>query len=383
MLFYLHVPKTGGQSLTRRLASAFLADETHYFKEDLAHPKGVETLRLLAETKKFVESHVAGPLLKDVKDVDVLATIRNPVDQMVSNWLHMRREQSLMWHRAARQLTPAAFFDHFGDFFRDHQTGYLISAFVGGMRALARESGHYRAATQHLFPVVDRIRWLVPTESIDEFVGLWEIESRRIVPNKTESVNIAPEHGTDVAEARAALLARPHLYAVDRLLYEITKERFSQYKEEIHSAISPWRYPENSTRAHYSQGSGVWLIQNWHEPEEGKGGREWWFGPTNMGQLRIRRTDELSKLSFVVNVVNGISLKDIEIRARESRVKLPIEILPVGSRGGDKLSVDVSKLGVEADLTFTVPNCFPSIMTTQNDDSLVRRAFLASNWMLE
>jgi hypothetical protein len=30
-----------------------------------------------------------------------------------------------------------------------------------------------------------------------------------------------------------------------------------------------------------------------------------------------------------------------------------------------------------------VPNCFASIMTTQSDDSLVRRAFLASNWMLE
>ena len=109
MIFYLHVPKTGGQSLTRRLASAFLPDETHYFKEELTHPKGVETLRALAETKKFVESHVAGPVLKDVKDVDVLATIRNPVDQMVSNWRHMRRDPSLMWHRAARQLTPAAF----------------------------------------------------------------------------------------------------------------------------------------------------------------------------------------------------------------------------------------------------------------------------------
>lgn len=383
MIFYLHVPKTGGQSLTRRLASAFLPDETHYFKEELTHPKGVETLRALAETKKFVESHVAGPVLKDVKDVDVLATIRNPVDQMVSNWRHMRRDPSLMWHRAARQLTPAAFFDRFGDFFYDHQTGYLISAFVGGMRALARESGHYRAATQHLFGVVDRIRWLVPTESIDEFVGFWEIENSRIVPNKTESVNIAPEDKADVGEAKAALLARPHLYAIDRLLHEVARERFAQYKEEIHSAILPWRYPENSTRAHYSQDSGVWLIQNWHEPEQGKGGREWWFGPATMGQVRIRRTDKQSRLSFVVNVVNGISLNDIEIRARDSRMRLPIQIPPVKSLEGNKLSVEVSKLGVETDLTVTVPNCFASIMTTQSDDSLVRRAFLASNWMLE
>ena len=106
-------------------------------------------------------------------------------------------------------------------------------------------------------------------------------------------------------------------------------------------------------------------------------------GPATMGQVRIRRTDKQSRLSFVVNVVNGISLNDIEIRARDSRMRPRFKIPPVKSLEGNKLSVEVSKLGVETDLTVTVPNCFASMMTTQSDDSLVRRAFLASNWMLE
>lgn len=381
MLFYLHVPKTGGQTLARRLASAFLPEETHCLKQELVYPKDVETLHSLGQTKKFVESHVAGPLLKDARDVDVLTTVRQPVDQMISNWRHMRREPNLIWHRAAKKLRPGEFFDNFGDFFLDHQTGYLISAFVGGMRTLAQESGHYFAAMRHLSEVINRIRWLVPTESIDEFVGLWEIDSRRTVANKSESINVAEEDEAEVAEARAALLARPHLYAADQILFQIARERFARYREDIHSAITPWRSPANSSRAYSSDSSGVWLLQNWHYPEQIAGRREWWFGPTNTGCIRIRRANGQKKLSFVVSVVNGISVANIDIKVREKGLRPPVEILANGPEGS-RVSVDLSSAESEVDLTVTVPNCFASIMTTKSDDSLVRRAFLASDFKL-
>ncbi len=40
---------------------------------------------------------------------------------------------------------------------------------------------------------LDRIRWLVPTESIDEFVDLWVMETKRNVPNRDAMINVAAE----------------------------------------------------------------------------------------------------------------------------------------------------------------------------------------------
>ena len=70
-----------------------------------------------------------------------------------------------------------------GDDFMNHQTNCMLSAFVH-MRALTDSVGYYPAFNQHLQSGVDRIRWLVPTELIDEFLDLWSAETKRRVPNR-------------------------------------------------------------------------------------------------------------------------------------------------------------------------------------------------------
>lgn len=151
--------------------------------------------------------------------------------------------------------------------------------------------GYYRALNQNFQKSLDRIRWLVPTKSIDDFVDLWAIESKRDVPNRRSNVNVAPESGAEVAEARAALLARPELYAYDQLLYRIAKDRFAEYKREVAEIVSPWAYPDNSRRAYRADPGGVWLAQNWYDPEVSGSSKAWWSGPDRVSEVRVWRSN--------------------------------------------------------------------------------------------
>ena len=175
-MFYLHIPKTGGQTLATRLASAFPAQQSVILQHEFGAEERSAFLDLIAD-KSFVEAHVRGELLQGVDGLDIIATVREPVSQMISSYRHMRRDPANRWARAARKLAPEAFFEQFGDFFTNHQTRYLLSAFSPLGFEIER-LGMTRALHARFFEALDRIRWLVPTEDIDEFTRLWALENK-------------------------------------------------------------------------------------------------------------------------------------------------------------------------------------------------------------
>jgi hypothetical protein len=168
-LFYLHVPKTAGQTLATRLASAFQLHESMILQHEYGPEQRDEFLNLIA-TKKFVEAHVRGELLEGVSGLDIIATVRDPVSQMISNFRHLRRDPTNRWRRAALKLSPEAFFEQFGDFFTNHQTRYVLSAFTP-VGFEIEKSGMTRAFHARFFDALDKIRWLIPTESVDDLPG--------------------------------------------------------------------------------------------------------------------------------------------------------------------------------------------------------------------
>lgn len=379
-MFYLHIPKTGGQTLALRLASAFRREQSHFMQSEMRHPEDSEKLTELLKTRSFVESHVAGPLLQGRAGLNVLCTVRDPVAQMASNIRHILREPLNRWHRAANLLPIGEFLDRFGDFFQDHQTAYLISAFL----PLAREihvRGRLHALSDHLYSSSELVRWLVPTESIDDFVALWSIETKRVVPNPTASLNHAPPDEIDTAALNAALKARPHLYAFDSLLYEIAKERFAAYRAGVMAIAVPWDYPSDSTQAFSLDQTGIWLTRNWYAPEVTDHGTAWWSGPTVRSEVRFRREETQRYLEFDVLVVNGITHDDIRVKNAENFENLPITRVKQ-SASLVRFSASLDGLGREGNLSIVVPDCYAAILTTKNDNDLTRRSFLAANWKL-
>src|SRR5262245_55343969 len=121
MLFFLHIPKTGGQTLATRLASAFLPERVHILKEDLRFPQDVALLKDLSGTRDFVESHVVGPILAENHNWQLLTVVRNPIDRLISSYRHILREPRDKLHRAAHQMKPLAFFKNYTDLLFNRQ----------------------------------------------------------------------------------------------------------------------------------------------------------------------------------------------------------------------------------------------------------------------
>lgn len=379
-MFYLHIPKTGGQTLASRLASAYPFGRVHHLRDGFTYPADVNALREALQTHEFVETHLTGQLLENVAVEDVLCTVRDPIGQIISNYRHIRREPERRLARAAQVLHPAEFFDRFGDFFTDRQTTYLLSAFVPLAEEIER-LGYCQALMKHLQPSLDRVRWLVPTESIDEFIPLWEADTGRRVTNPTLSINHAPGDGVDVAELRAVVAARPHLFGFDNLLHQLACSRFAELRGTVHAKIRPWDWPDNASRVHADGAAGIWLADGWYEAEAAFGGQANWAGPTNRSDVRIRRAPGQNWLTLDVVVVNGIHYEDIVAFAVEGFSPLKIIRAPVGESRW-RYSIKIADLPEETSVALIVPDCFAPINVFGDDDGLERRSFLATGWTL-
>ena len=379
-LFYLHIPKTGGQTLASRLGSAYSFGRAYCLQDGFTYPQDIAALRDVVLAHEFVETHVTGQLLAEVAVTDVLCTVRDPIGQIVSNYRHIRREPERRLARAAHVLSPAEFFDRFGDFFTDRQARYLLSAFVP-LAEEAERKGYCQAMMEHLEPSLDRVRWLVPTEAIDEFVPLWELETGRRVTNSALSINHAPGDGVDVAELRSVVAARPHLFGFDNLLHQLARSRFAALRQDVRARIRPWAWPDNASRVHAAGPAGIWLAQGWYDAEVSSGRQANWAGPTNRSDIRIRRAPGQDQLSFEVLVVNGIEYDDVNVFTVDGFTPLPLTCMPLGDNNW-RYCVDVSSLPDETAVALVVPDCFAPINVFGNEDGLERRSFLAAGWTL-
>ncbi len=330
--------------------------------------------------KQFIESHVAGHLLKNLPALDILVSVRDPIEQMISNYRHIHRDPANRWHRATKRMSARDFFDKFGHWFTNHQSRYILSAFVP-LHAEIDEKGYYAAFAEHFFAAIARIRWLVPTGSIDEFLDLWSIETSRVIPNAAAVVNTATQDGMDVAALRELLVARPHLYPFDALLHELAKDRFRTYRRSIRERLIPWCYPDNSRRACADGAAGIWLTENWYDPEVSDTGSAWWAGPQNRSEVRFRRQPRQTFLGFEVRVVNGIGYDQIEVFAKQGFRPLHTRRVFVHA-DLTRYWISIESLAVEDDLVLTVPECWAPILSTASDDSVVPCSFLSANWQL-
>ncbi|MBI1401984.1 MAG: hypothetical protein GC147_02060 [Porphyrobacter sp.] len=382
-MFYLHIPKTGGQTLARRLASAFPPGRSHLQVGQFTYPADCAAFTDCLAEHDFVEAHVTGQLLEDRPVEDLLVTVREPVAQIISNFRHIRREPDRRLSRAARELDPGAFFDHFGDFFTNFQTRYLLSAFLPlGIEEQRR--GYWPTAAHHLPKVLDKIRWLLPTDRIDAFVPLWEAETGRRAAERGFATNHAPADDVDLGALEAAIRARPGLFALDSVLYQYACARHAEWVAAVQQQVAPWDYPSNASRVFHDEGGGVWLRSGWYPSEETAIGPGNWAGPSRRSDVAVKRGPGQDALVFDVIVINGITFDDITAYTAEGFEPLPIRREEV-SRDRWRYRVDLSALPDSCSVALMVPNCFAAINVFGDgeDAGLERRSFLAAGWGLE
>lgn len=381
-MFYLHIPKTGGQTLARRLASAFPPGRAHLQVGHFTYPTDCENFSRCLTTHDFVEAHITGELLGQRNLADLLVTVREPVAQIMSNYRHIRREPERRLSRAARELDPGSFFDHFGDFFTDFQSRYLLGAFIP-IAIEEQRRGFLACAVQHLPRLLDRIRWLVPTNRIDDFVPLWEAETGHRAAERAYATNHAPEDEVDLAALEAAIRARPSLFALDNVFYQYAVTRYAAWSAGVQQSFAPWDYPANASRVFHEDGGGVWLRSGWYPSETTGYGPGNWAGPATRSDITVRRAPDQRELVFDVIVINGITHTDITPFDARSFTELPVKREEI-THDRWRYRIDISALPSACEVALMVPDCYAAINVFPDGDNggLERRSFVATGWAL-
>lgn len=377
-IFYLHVPKTGGQTLARRLASAFPLDRSWILEGDLAFPRDNALLRDLLGNRDFIEAHVAGTFPADCAPMDILATVREPIERLISSYLHVRREPRNRLHRAAHLLSPETFFRNYASHWANQQARTLVHAIMAMPCSPMRDDSQADWLHAQVPAALRRIRWLVPTEAIDEFVPLWSHETGLHVPSPDLETNQALPDGVDPDRLRQVLGRMPELHALDLELWVRARRRMVDYRRAV--LLRDVDRRSAATLAFARGEEAIWLTEGWLPPlRVGDSETEWWAGPSPTSRLCFRRRGARA-LRVDIAVVNGIRRGDIAAYAADG-VQLPCDI--EGGEEGTRLRIDLDSLGAEGEVLITVPEVYSSIEVSDTDTDTTLRSFAGRDWRLE
>jgi hypothetical protein len=380
MIFFLHIPKTGGQTLATRIAAAFPPGRSYVLQSNIT---SAEELARLCAQHDFVEGHTAAGVLADAAgSPDIMMAVRDPIEQIISNYRHIRRDPALRLHKTAMAMPPVAFMERCADRIFNFQAKSFVKAFAG-MDLLELAGGDDLWVMRHFETSLGRLRWLLPTEAIDQFGPLWALETNRALPLPTVEVNRAASDDVDAAALRGWLRERPERFALDSLLWARARARFAAWSYEV---LSRWGGvpADESPMCAFRQGQArIWLGQGWHAPaQRGDGVTEWWSGPDFFSSVRVRPAGH-RELRFEVAASLGVQLHKLRILHPDSRRILPLalRVLPGTSIG--ELRVTLDGLGEDERLLVHGPEDVHLLPDLPFALQTPRRGFATQNWRLE
>ena len=380
-IYYLHIPKTGGQTLGTRLASAFPRDRSWVLQDDL---RSQAQFKKLFQDHDFVEGHAASGLLKraDPK-IDILCTVRHPIAHVRSLFHHILRDSRLRLHPPAKALGFRGFAEHYADVLFNQQSKTLVEAMEG------RDHQYYRAIRdvwllERLAHAIKRVSWLVPTEQIDDFCRWWPLENGRTTLPEALRINVAP--ATDKNdEIEAYAREHPERFGLDFSLWQIANQQYAAWRSMVLQKATP--QPDTSlpscSFADSDRGA-IWMLDGWYpRGVRGDGVAEWWAGPAEVSRILVRRSPGIDRLRFEIPAMIRLKHEQFHVFAGESTKRLPARVVPIEE---GPLSEMVVELPQELGESFQLLIQIPRIASLLEIDPLAgdgkRRSFASQNWML-
>jgi hypothetical protein len=362
MIYFLHIPKTAGQSLATRVASAFPPGRSKILVPVVATR---DELRDLAARHEMVGAHTAMGVLADrPPGMELMAAVRNPVEQIVSHYRHIRRDPLNPLHAESVALPPRAFIERFAGYLFNFQARTLVTTFRVPTPQ-EQIAGEEAWLLRQLADVASGIRWLLPTERADEFCVLWSLEAGRPLGQPDATLNQVADDNVDAPALRAWLLQRPERFAVDSLLWTMAQRRYADWRDV--------RLSRDPATGDAAAGMRAW---------EADGGIDWWAGPGLFPRVRVRRGPHRA-LRFDAVVFLGVHWSRVLLLREADMEGIPLrgEL----DRGLNTVRFEADLERLEADETL--------VLHTQEDVSVVppvplaltvpRRGFAARNWRLE
>lgn len=358
-IFHLHIPKTGGQSFGQRLAAGVAPGRAWYMKGDITS-RDSELVDRLAKTMAVISAHPETGVLEHESRFAFAALVRDPVEQIVSNYLHVLRDPANEFHQLFTNLPAARAVELSRGVFANFQTRSLVTSFFSFAPSdmLLDEE---RFLTARLLDAADRLEWLAPTEALDELCILMALQTGHDFTRQRGVVN-GGDNGTDprAADLRELLRERPELYALDLLLHQEARRRLGELRTAVlRSARAPAPLSWQPGMIHAAEGESIQALEGWWQPfnEIAGWGLELRAGPGLASRLRLRRRAASRWLCFDIAFVAGIKPEELRfIDAQRARM-LPFRVLGQGKTVS--VAIDLSETAAETEIVMRAPRIYP------------------------
>jgi hypothetical protein len=380
MIYFLHIPKTAGQSLATRIASAFPPGRSKILVPVISTR---EELQELAARYDMLGAHTAQNVLAHrPPGMELMVAVRDPVEQIVSLYRHIRRDPLNPIHAASLALPPRLFIERFAGHFFNFQTRSLVTPFNVPTPA-DWIAGEEAWLLRRLADVAPGIRWLFPTERTDEFCALWSVETGRPLGQPNATLNQVADDNVDAPALRAWLLQRPERFAVDSLLWAMAQRRYADWRDALLSRSPATGDAAPGAQAWASNGAGVWLVRDWHPPEKSAdGGTDWWAGPGLFPRIRLRR-GPYRLLRFDVMVLLGVHWNRIRLFCEADMGEVPFRGALDLETQVVRFEADIGRLGPDETLVLFTQEDISKVPPVPLALRMPRRSFVARNWSLE
>jgi hypothetical protein len=357
-IFHLHVPKTGGQSLGKRLAAGVGLGKAWYLDGDI-NSNDPGQLDALASDRQVVSAHVGYAALVDEHRFNFVSLVRDPIDQAVSNYLHILREPANSLHQDFANISVAAAVGLHGAAFSNFQSRSLVNAFFrpDPSELVAAEE---RFLTANLFKATDRLTWLAPTNAVDELCVHMSLQTGFDFTRDMSVVNAASNRGDPRGEElRQILESRPELNAIDQLLFREAHRRMIGLRESVVRSQRAEVAANQQPGIIYSgDGGSIQALGGWWQPfrEVSGWGLEVRAGPEMVSWLHVVRKAS-RYLCFDIAFVAGINADELVFIDAANNAILPFFVVDGGENTA--IAVDLADAPHDCEVAMRVPRIYP------------------------